>query len=90
MGRQEEAINDYSRIIEASPGDALLYMKRGMLYANTGKYDRSIEDFTRAIGLSPDNRRAYLSRAMVYRKAGQTGLAEKDEETAKRMNGIAR
>jgi tetratricopeptide (TPR) repeat protein len=67
--RFDEAISDYTKAIEISPGFAEAYYIRGLVYCEKGEYDKAISDFSKVIKLKPRFARAYTSRGLTY--AGQ-------------------
>ncbi|HWH79778.1 MAG TPA: tetratricopeptide repeat protein, partial [Candidatus Binatus sp.] len=55
-GRQDLAIEDYSRAIALQPGDLVLWRNRALSYFKTAQYDRALSDlkeFAR-LGGTPD------------------------------------
>lgn len=53
VGKQDEALADYSRIIELSPDHADAYLKRSQCYLRKGLKDEAISDFNNVIRLKP-------------------------------------
>ena len=53
QGDDRRAAEDFSRVIELEPGDAIPYYNRGCTYAEMGYPRRALEDFNQAISLDP-------------------------------------
>ena len=49
MGRLHEAVNDYSRALEASPNDILSLSGRGQVLADLGQGETALEDLNHAL-----------------------------------------
>ena len=66
LGRNEDAVADYSRAIELEPTSAALYMGRAALYSEVGKSAAAIEDLKRAQELlsADDPRQGQLQKMM--------------------------
>ena len=43
-----EAVEHFSRQIEAHPNDQRLYIQRGIVYSNDGQYQQALDDFQSA------------------------------------------
>lgn len=76
-GDSDEAINNYSKIIELNPSHAILlssvYLNRGLCYRRKGLYDEAIEDYTKTIELDLSGEcgtgkkgGTYLNRGIAY------------------------
>ncbi len=68
LGRDDDAIADYSRAIENDPKDADIYNNRGVAYEYKGELDRALADYDRAVALNPKLATAYSNRGDVHRK----------------------
>jgi uncharacterized caspase-like protein/lipoprotein NlpI len=64
-GLHEQAITDYSSVIEINPEGIEAYIYRGWLYYLESQYDQAIADFSRAIDIKP-SWDAYSFRGRVY------------------------
>ena len=51
--RFDDAINAYTKAMEADPNSADAYLNRGIALARTGNFDRAIEDYTKALEINP-------------------------------------
>lgn len=64
----DDAIKDFTKVIELNQNYVYAYNNRGFCYKNNGQYDNAIKDFTKAIELKPDYAYAYDNRADAYEK----------------------
>jgi tetratricopeptide (TPR) repeat protein len=62
----EQAIKDYSEVIQLAPQDAPAYTARGDAFVILGKFEEGIQDFNEAIRLDPKNYLAYQLRGTAY------------------------
>ena len=67
-----------TRVLEAEPGWAAGYNRRGIAYYRLGRYDDAIRDYTRAIELTPKYFAAYNNRGAAYRQLGRHDNAVRD------------
>jgi tetratricopeptide (TPR) repeat protein/serine/threonine protein kinase len=51
----EQAIAEYSRIIELTPDDARAWIERGNAYSQAAQYANAVADYSKAIQLDPKN-----------------------------------
>ncbi len=80
-GQYEEAIEEYTKVIEANATTTTrvrAYINRAAAYINLERYDEAIADCTEAITLDPERGRAYLYRATAYNTRGDYELAIAD------------
>jgi tetratricopeptide (TPR) repeat protein len=75
-GNYQEAIENFSKAIDAYPDDASLYNNRGLTYFELKKYDKALSDFSKAIELKPDYAVACCNRGLVYFKTAAGGNME--------------
>ena len=75
-GNYQEAIENFSKAIDAYPDDASLYNNRGLTYFELKKYDKALSDFSKAIQLKPDYTVAYCNRGLAYFKTAAGGNME--------------
>jgi tetratricopeptide (TPR) repeat protein len=92
LGKNNEAIADYSKVIQlkdSSPAMAknlpLVYHNRGLCYGLTGRNPLAIADLTIAIKLRPDYASAYKVRGLVYAKMGNIRLSKADLAAAEKL-----
>ncbi|MDD5092299.1 MAG: tetratricopeptide repeat protein [Candidatus Wallbacteria bacterium] len=80
-GRHEDAIIDFSSVIEIQPDCARAYYLRGNSLFNLGRYEEALSDYSRAIELDSLMRYAYCARAIVYEKLNNFSSAQEDWTT---------
>jgi len=69
QNRFNEAISQYTRILDLKPDDmicSLIYKHRGMAFFACSQYNEAINDFTASIDLSSDSYKAAYYRGVVY------------------------
>ena len=84
----QEAIEQFTRAIEASPNDYRLYNDRGVAYKRAGNLDQAIADYTRALEIKPDYTNALNNRGVVYLQQGNYDGALNDFNEALKSGGI--
>jgi tetratricopeptide (TPR) repeat protein len=77
-GQYDEAISEYTKVIEINPKVAEAYGNRGLAYGRKGQYDLAIADFNKAIEINPKVAEVYGNRAIAYGRKGQHDLAIAD------------
>jgi len=60
LGRLDEALEAYTRVIELSPNNPEAYRNRGIVYARKGDTDRAAADFRMACALGSRESCGYL------------------------------
>lgn len=80
-GRNNQAIEIYSKIIRGQSDDELALSARAKLYSKIGKNKEALADMNAAIKELPTSR-LYLQRAGIYEKMGNAAMAKKDRERA--------
>ena len=75
LGRKEDAINDFIKVIEINPQYAYAYYNKGILYYqyllgnslnDLGRKEDAIKDYTKVIGINPQYAYAYYNRGRYY------------------------
>jgi tetratricopeptide (TPR) repeat protein len=66
----EEALADYSRVVESYPSWAGGYGVRGSVFMMKGDYQKALLDLNRAIELEPRYRTAYRLRSYTHKELG--------------------
>lgn len=80
-GQYEEAIEEYTKVIEANATNTTrvgAYINRAAAYIALERYDEAIADYTEAIILDPERALAYKNRAAAYNAKGDYELAISD------------
>ncbi len=77
-GAFDEAIADFTEIINLDPSSYPAYLYRGMALYNTGRLDQAIDDFDKAIALNPNSPKAYMNRGMAFSDKGLSDKAIED------------
>ena len=62
MGKYEEAIKDYDKVIELNPQYDGAHYNRGVVKNYLGYYEEAIKDFDKAIELDPKNAKAFMKK----------------------------
>jgi len=82
----DEAIADYTRVIELSPRSVNAYKNRGLAYYAKGQHDEAIADYNKALEIDPRLAPAYLNRGATYAAKGQYDKAISDLNRALEIN----
>ena len=78
IGKDDEAVNELSKIVDAGNATAQIFNLRGAAFQNTGDFDASIADFNNALLLNPKFLQALTNRAAAYAKKGDYKAAVHD------------
>ena len=81
-GRQQDAVDEYSKAIEIYPKNAVAYNNRGIVYYELGYYEKAIKDYDKAIEVDPNYAAAYTNRGIVFYELGQYEKAINDYDKA--------
>ncbi len=65
LGSCQQAIEDYSVVIEKMPKDASAYKGRAAAYECTGKSDEALRDYNKAAEMTPRDAEVFYHRAIV-------------------------
>lgn len=84
-GENEEAISDFTKLLETNPDFAPLYYNRGISYRNINKLDKAIEDYNNAINISP-HPDYYYARGLAYYFKDKFSLSLKDYDEAVKLD----
>lgn len=85
-GRQQDAMDEYSKAIEIYPENAAAYIGRGNVYDDLGHPEEAIKDFNKAIELDPNQAVAYYNRGNEYEKLRQYEKTIEDYSKAIELN----
>lgn len=78
VGDLEQAIHNFTKVIELDPAAANAYYNRGLACAQIGDLQQAIWDYTRAIQLDPNSADAYANRGRAYAQLGNLEQAIRD------------
>jgi tetratricopeptide (TPR) repeat protein len=66
LGRYEDALADFNRLIELDPNDAWAIARRAETYQALERYEDALADLDRAIELDPENTFALVKEGEIY------------------------
>lgn len=78
LGKYEQALQDYNRVIVLRPKDPFRYYARGLAYMQLKKYTLAHSDFSKAISLKKNYPDFYLARARSSAASGRYESALSD------------
>ena len=84
LGRQNEAIKDFKRLITLEPRNAEAHYSLAVLYAGLHRYPEAIDEYRRAILLKPDHGLAYYNLGVAY------ATLERNEDAAEAFKEAVR
>lgn len=70
LSRYNDALADYTRVIELKPRHFVAHYNRGIIRAFVGDDNQALEDFDFVISVEPDNTLAIYNRAELRRNTG--------------------
>src|SRR5215469_16654587 len=86
IGKNDDAIDELTKIINAGFPNALVFNRRGAVFQNAGKFDASIDDFNEALFLNPRDLSSLNNRSAAYFKKGDYAAALKDLDSVLAIN----
>ena len=89
-GRYDEAIVDFSQMIDIAPMSAYAYYKRGWCYELKGDDKTAMENYNAGIDVDKEYPYIFLMRGELYRKQGRTDLANADFEEILKQDTVAK
>lgn len=78
LGQHEQALTDYTAVIELDPYYSEYYFDRGNVYRKQGRNEEALADYEQAISYSPPYPEAYYNRAGVLSELGRAEEALAD------------
>jgi tetratricopeptide (TPR) repeat protein len=81
LGKIEEAIKDYGRVLGLSPKFADARFKRGVAFEKIGRVDDALQEYDRAIQLEPTFPDPYYQHARILFEKGEFARVIRDVET---------
>ena len=82
LGRNEEALRDFSRAIALSPDEGKRYYNRAVAYEASGDLSKAVDDYTKALIVEPGLVDAYNNRGVALSRLGEMDRAIEDIRTA--------
>ena len=82
LGKTEEAVELYTKLIALKPDNARYYERRSVALHRLKHYDEAARDDTKAIELEPENAEYYHSRGVTLHAMGQYDQALEDRTKA--------
>ncbi|MCM1985014.1 tetratricopeptide repeat protein [Lyngbya confervoides] len=64
LGRYEESITSFERVLEIKPDINEAWYDRGISFANLGRYEEAIASYDRALEIKPDDNQAWNHRGI--------------------------
>jgi tetratricopeptide (TPR) repeat protein len=86
MGSYEVAEKAFSRALDASPHNVLLFNKLGIAFRKQGKFDKAVRNYIRAIEIAPDDEKLHYNLARAYMESGEPANARTSLEKALAIN----
>lgn len=77
LGDYEQAMQDYSFVIDKNVKTPFPYLRRGELYLKLNNLEKAVEDFNKSISIA-GHPQAFYKRGLAYRKLGEFNLAIDD------------
>ncbi|HEY3067327.1 MAG TPA: tetratricopeptide repeat protein [Methylomirabilota bacterium] len=77
-GDVDAAIDDFTRGLALTPGDADLLYNRGNAYTARGRYREALADYNEAVAMAPLYAKAYFNRGSVRARVGDRAGAVAD------------
>jgi tetratricopeptide (TPR) repeat protein len=89
-GRYDEAVEDFTRLLDQFPDDRDLLLQRAEAYVAMGSYSQAINDYNRLIDLAPyEDYQYYIMRGFAYWEVGNVPAARADwQYTLDRNYGV--
>lgn len=91
QGRANEALQEYTRVIQQQPVDRNLlagtYTNRGNVYQTLNQMDVALKDYNQALKIDPTYADAYFNRAVMLERQGNLTQAARDFEQAAALYG---
>ena len=85
-GRFEDAVPEWRRALEMSPGDARVHMNLGLALAASGKAEEGIAEYRKALEIDPENPEIHLNLGVAWAGAGNLDEAVKAYGQALRLD----
>ncbi|MBA3992149.1 MAG: hypothetical protein C0469_01385 [Cyanobacteria bacterium DS2.3.42] len=83
-GRLKEAIDEYSKVLVASPDNEMALLGRARIYSKLGRDKDALADMNLVIKEMPTSS-MFLERAHIYEKLGNAEMAKRDRAKAREL-----
>jgi tetratricopeptide (TPR) repeat protein len=83
LGNNQDAIEDYSKMLAINPGYVEIYYERGLVHSEAGNFLAALEDYSQAININPKFQDAYNRRSTVRSALGDIQGAIEDLQKVK-------
>jgi WD40 repeat protein/tetratricopeptide (TPR) repeat protein/serine/threonine protein kinase len=87
LGRWQEAIAEFDRVIRRRPSDARLRAERGRAYFHLNQWDRAVADLSTALKKLPTDATLWIDRGRAYGRLKDWERAARDFTEAVRRQG---
>ena len=71
LGKNKEAIQCFSTVVDENPNDVLAFNHLGVIYTQTGEYEKAVNSFKRGLKIDPNHPILHLNLAKAYEKTGK-------------------
>lgn len=71
LGELDQAVEDYTKVIELDPENLRAYYDRGIANTQLGNYEQAVADYDRASELAPNEETIYLNRGIAKMRQGK-------------------
>lgn len=78
VGRKDQAMKDFDKMIELSPEKDVAYVNRGIARMNNDDYKGAVLDFNESITINPENANAFRHRGLCYNNLNMHPQAYED------------
>jgi tetratricopeptide (TPR) repeat protein len=70
LEQHDEAIADYTRVIQLEPSHNRAYFNRGLIFATINKDEQALADFARVAQANPEDGQAHFYLGMIHYNHG--------------------
>jgi tetratricopeptide (TPR) repeat protein len=71
VGKFENAIADYTKLIEMDLDNSEAFLRRAAAYSKKGQHEKAISDCNKVIQIDPSNYQSYYNKGVVLERAGR-------------------
>lgn len=86
MGKNEQALDSYSKALIILPHSLTVLMNRASLYSDMNIFDKALRDYSEIILIDPDYEDAYYLRGLIRIETGDTLAAKQDFDLLYKKN----